>query len=250
MKEIEQADEPAWMAYTMSQLAMAMANGILFDSKDVINGASCILERLDELEWNRQQPPDPYPNRVRDEALQFMERVHQRIQNWFEQHKPIQCAYVEVEGEIVAYSDDLFYWDCDGQYHRSPEPTEDIEVSRLIREGKELSRSVFCPRLVCNDGFTMSVQASHGHYCSDRDSSATHWSSVEVGFPSEREELLLPHKEGFLDLDGEATKMVYPYTPCDVVAQVIAKHGGFKSYAVGAQHIGTYADPDQWIEDI
>jgi hypothetical protein len=130
MKEIEQADEPAWMAYTMSQLAMAMANGILFDSKDVINGASCILERLDELEWNRQQPPDPYPNRVRDEALQFMERVHQRIQNWFEQHKPIQCAYVEVEGEIVAYSDDLFYWDCDGQYHRSPEPTEDIEVSR------------------------------------------------------------------------------------------------------------------------
>jgi hypothetical protein len=125
MKEIEQADEPAWMAYTMSQLAMAMANGILFDSKDVINGASCILERLDELEWNRQQPPDPYPNRVRDEALQFMERVHQRIQNWFEQHKPIQCAYVEVEGEIVAYSDDLFYWDCDGQYHWDPEPYVD-----------------------------------------------------------------------------------------------------------------------------
>jgi hypothetical protein len=94
----------------------------------------------------------------------------------------------------------------------------------------------------------MSVQASHGHYCSDRDSSATHWSSVEVGFPSEREELLLPYREGFLD--GEATKMVYPYTPCDVVAQVIAKHGGFKSYAVGTQHIGTYADPDQWIEDL
>jgi len=139
MKEIEQADEPAWMAYTMSQLAMAMANGILFDSKDVINGASCILERLDELEWNRQQPPDPYPNRVRDEALQFMERVHLRIQNWFEQRKPIQYSSVEVEGDIVCYElheNELFYWDCDGQYHWEPEPNTPWEPQPYVDPDK------------------------------------------------------------------------------------------------------------------
>ena len=77
MREIEQADEPAWMAYTMSQLAMAQAYGIPFDREEVINGASRVIERLEELEYNR--PPD-----VRDEALMFLEQVHQRIQNWFE----------------------------------------------------------------------------------------------------------------------------------------------------------------------
>jgi len=34
--------------------------------------------------------------------------------------KPIQ--YVEVEGETVVFSDELFYWDCDGQWHWEPQP--------------------------------------------------------------------------------------------------------------------------------
>ena len=128
MRQIEQADEPAWMAYTMSQLAMAQAYGIPFDHKEIINGASLIQERLDELEWNMQQPPDPYPDKVRDEALQFMELVHQRIQNWFEQNKPTQYTSVEVEGDTVCYElniDDLHFWDSDGQYHWDPEPYVD-----------------------------------------------------------------------------------------------------------------------------
>ena len=58
-------------------------------------------------------------------------------------------------------------------------------------------------RLHCNDGFSMSVQAHYGAYYSPRtDPTDTgYYFEVEVGFPSEREELLdkkfMASKKGF-----------------------------------------------------
>ena len=45
--------------------------------------------------------------------------------------------------------------------------------------------------IVCKDGFTMSVQAHHGAYCSPRIDDAAKYTSVEVGFPSQPESLLM-----------------------------------------------------------
>jgi len=79
---------------------------------------------------------------------------------------------------------------------------------------------------VCADGFQMSVQASHFHYCSPRNDEGP-YSTVEVGFPSEKEDLLVPYAELWND-DGSAdyTDLVYAYVPSSVVLEVVAKHGG------------------------
>jgi len=78
------------------------------------------------------------------------------------------------------------------------------------------------PSVVCKDGFEMSVQVGRTHYCSPRVDKAI-YSAVEIGFPSEKEDLLMPFAE-----DEEApTETVYGYVPVDIVNQVIQKHGGF-----------------------
>jgi hypothetical protein len=78
------------------------------------------------------------------------------------------------------------------------------------------------PKVKCADGFMMSVQASEFHYCIPRDSQGP-WSAVEVGFPSAREELLMPWVED----QSDPTETVYGFVPFETVVDVIAAHGGF-----------------------
>ena len=76
--------------------------------------------------------------------------------------------------------------------------------------------------VVCADGFRMSVQAHDGAYCEPRTDNAEQYSQVEVGFPSEVEEILMPWAEESLI----PTETVYGYVPVAVVTNVIVKHGG------------------------
>ncbi len=80
-------------------------------------------------------------------------------------------------------------------------------------------------KIVCADGFTMSVQAHNGAYCSPRISNAESYDEVEVGFPSSTESLLMDWCED----TGDPTGTVYGYVPTQVVINVIAKHGGMIS---------------------
>ena len=86
--------------------------------------------------------------------------------------------------------------------------------------------------VVCADGFTMSVQASENHYCSPRaDGAEVIYGRVEIGFPSEREPEFDEYVED-LSQDGKDidwTGSVYGWVPSDIVALVIAKHGGMVS---------------------
>ena len=81
-------------------------------------------------------------------------------------------------------------------------------------------------RLHCKDGFSMSVQAHYGAYCAPRvdHTDTDYYFEVEVGFPSEREELLM---EYVVDCD-KPTDTIYAYVPAGVVQEVIEKHGGIK----------------------
>jgi hypothetical protein len=75
-------------------------------------------------------------------------------------------------------------------------------------------------RIVCKDGFSMSVQASSTSYCSPKIDNAARYSLVEVGFPSDyREPLLKPFGKSEDD-------PVFAYVPAQRVALIIAKHGG------------------------
>ena len=85
------------------------------------------------------------------------------------------------------------------------------------------------PLVVCADGFSMSVQANGGAYCSPRVENAERYDTVEIGFPSKSEDLILRYMDGRYIVDGEEpdpTDSVYPYVPASVVTLVLAKHGG------------------------
>lgn len=77
------------------------------------------------------------------------------------------------------------------------------------------------PQIVCNDGFTMSVQGSRGHYCSPR-KDQDWYAEMEIGFPSKEEELIMDYAE----FPETPTETVYGYVPIDVIQKVIDKHNG------------------------
>ena len=88
-------------------------------------------------------------------------------------------------------------------------------------------------RIVCLDGFSMSVQADSSMYCSPReDGIDTKYIQVEIGYPSEEDVLLNEYVEGTsnsrLDVENAEsyTESVYPWVPAEVVKEVIDKHGG------------------------
>ena len=97
------------------------------------------------------------------------------------------------------------------------------------------------PRVVCEDGFSMSVQATRGSYCEPRIDGADSYTSVEVGFPTEQCVVLREYAENpragttVTDhLTGEVietgqVQTVYGWIPVGLVRQVIANHGGMVS---------------------
>jgi hypothetical protein len=80
-------------------------------------------------------------------------------------------------------------------------------------------------KVVCSDGFTMSVQANEYAYCEPRYTGAYQYETVEIGYPSQREELLMEYAER----STEPTDTVYAYVPAALVYAVIVKHGGMVS---------------------
>ena len=77
--------------------------------------------------------------------------------------------------------------------------------------------------LECKDGFTMSVQASHFHYCTPRGDDPP-YRRVEIGYPSAKDDALMEYAE----TPADPTGTVYGYVPIEIVEQVIAAHGGIK----------------------
>lgn len=80
-------------------------------------------------------------------------------------------------------------------------------------------------RVVCADGFKMSVQASAYNYCQPQMRDAVRYETVEVGFPTAKEPMLMPYAE----TPENPTDTVYAYVPVQVVTNVIIKHGGMVS---------------------
>lgn len=81
---------------------------------------------------------------------------------------------------------------------------------------KYLAQSRVVPRIVCADGYRLSVQASSIHYCIP-ENDAGPWTHVEVQADVTNEPLLQPYDDSF----------VAPRVPIAVVMLVIHRHGGF-----------------------
>ena len=80
-------------------------------------------------------------------------------------------------------------------------------------------------RVVCADGFSMSVQASAYNYCQPRQPDAVRYETVEIGFPSAKENMIMLYAE----TPENPTDTVYAYVPVQVVTNVIVRHGGIVS---------------------
>lgn len=80
------------------------------------------------------------------------------------------------------------------------------------------------PRILCQDGFSFSAQASKYHYCQPRQvmSYGSQYRAWEVAYPSAGEPLFAIFAEDSADYPN----CVCPYTPTNVVDAVIEKHGG------------------------
>ena len=82
-------------------------------------------------------------------------------------------------------------------------------------------------RIVCQDGFTISVQGSEFNYSSPReDNPPNGYTHVECGFPSSKPttQALLEYAECFGD--SGYTETVYGYVPVEVVEAELKAHGG------------------------
>ncbi len=95
---------------------------------------------------------------------------------------------------------------------------------------KHMLTSTRLPKIVCVDGFEMSVQVGYSLYSTPK-KVAKRYSEVEIGFPSEREPLIEEYVElGIFDTaQGKGvdyTDTVYPYVPVKIVNKVLKKHGG------------------------
>ena len=94
-------------------------------------------------------------------------------------------------------------------------------VSKHLNRGKKI-----IPHIICADGFHMSVQVGQYNYCEPRIDGADSYRSMEVGYPSHTEPLLIKYAE---DMD-RPTETVYDYVPVDVIDVVIAEHGGMAGW--------------------
>jgi len=108
---------------------------------------------------------------------------------------------------------------------------KNLKVTNHSRDSlmNHMLTSTRLPKIVCADGFEMSVQVGFSLYSTPK-KVAKRYSAVEIGFPSEYEPLIEEYAETFYKDDGEDvtdyTDTVYPYVPVKIVDKVLKKHGG------------------------
>lgn len=80
------------------------------------------------------------------------------------------------------------------------------------------------PKIIYVDGFSMSFQAGEYLYCSPRQDNCEFYSEVEIGYPSEKEDLIMDYCES----PERPCDTVYGYVPVEIIDEVIRKHGGIE----------------------
>ncbi len=100
-----------------------------------------------------------------------------------------------------------------------------------LNEGRKVTNEYYAniQRVECADGYSVSIQASKGHYCSPRETfqDVNGYNQFELGYPSAADNVLLTYAEDTY----HPTDTVYPFVPRRVVEQVINSHGGITGFS-------------------
>jgi hypothetical protein len=108
--------------------------------------------------------------------------------------------------------------------------TTTVEYLRTGRPAKDYTNvagrayATALPRIACEDGFSLSVQAGRYLYSTPREDRGP-WTHVEVGFPSAQPEPWADWKT-YAEDSAVPTNTVYSYVPLELVEALIASHGG------------------------
>ena len=108
------------------------------------------------------------------------------------------------------------------------------------------------PRIRCQDGFEMSVQASRDHCCIPRDDLGP-YTHVEVGYTSDWEDELIPYRDRSEPVICGMRPTLYVNVPAGVVRAVVDKHGGMIRGRGGGRLprlVEVGADGIQWAEAV
>ena len=132
------------------------------------------------------------------------------------------CVFYTLERIVEEKkSSKIIIWSCN-EYIKKTYSTSNLGDYPFVRTRGDY-RTFLRTRIQCNDGFSISIQASACHYCRPRRTFEGPYTEVELGYPSCSEELLISFME---DDCCEPENTVYPYVPVVVVDRVIKKHGG------------------------
>ena len=80
-------------------------------------------------------------------------------------------------------------------------------------------------RVILKSGWNASIQAGMRSYSTPKQDFGCQYTAVEIGFPSEPDELITPYAED----PGDLTGTVYGYVPAYVITALVMKHGGVVS---------------------
>lgn len=90
------------------------------------------------------------------------------------------------------------------------------------KSGRNLGTNELARRIVCVDGFSVSVQANEFAYCSPRDNRGPYY-QVELGYQSD-----IPTDQimEYCEDPKRPTDTIYGYVPVELVEEMIKQHGG------------------------
>ena len=104
-------------------------------------------------------------------------------------------------------------------------------VNRIIQEAK-MHDFYRAPRVLCADGYSVSIQGGYGSYCAPKpttheDKTIYTYTEVELGFPNMEDILINEYAESPPSEDGSGSYegTVYPYVPVSIVNELLVKHG-------------------------
>lgn len=106
-----------------------------------------------------------------------------------------------------------------------------MTANEFIKKTRKVHRYIFDstvvmeerrPRVICADGYSVSMQVGDGLYSTPRVYGADYYTAVELGYPSMEDELINGYAEDY----GDFTDTVYPYVPVEIVDKLFEKHGG------------------------
>lgn len=87
------------------------------------------------------------------------------------------------------------------------------------------------PRVVCADGYSVSIQAGSAFYSWPRENLAPEYGAFELGYQTEREPLLDEWaEEDFRTGEINYLECIFPFVPVEVVDEVLKKHGGIDHF--------------------